>query len=331
MAPSQSLGRSKRTAFTLIELLVVIAIIAILIGLLLPAVQKVREAANRMKCSNNLKQIALALMNYESAYHRFPPGGITRGVCCGTKSETNWAIEILPYLEQEALYKRYDQTKFNEDPDPNDLNNGFVRKQFVKTYICPSDLDTDQLDVPASGPAAASNPPLKYARGSYRAVSGRGAKNGEAFWDTCEPEYGPLLRNDRGLLHSIGCPQCPQGGPERIADVTDGTSNTLMLGEYTTINTIRRRTFWAYTYTSYNQSEVTPQSRILGNDYAKCASLPGPGNDDNPCKRGFGSMHANGLNFALCDGSVRFVSYNVDINLLAAMATIAGGEVADSN
>jgi prepilin-type N-terminal cleavage/methylation domain-containing protein/prepilin-type processing-associated H-X9-DG protein len=314
--------QSGRSAFTLIELLVVIAIIAVLIGLLLPAVQKVREAAARMSCTNNLKQLALALLNYEGAFRRFPPGGITRGVCCGTKSETNWAIEILPYLEQEALYKRYDQSKLNEDPA-----NEFVRTHFVKTYVCPSDLDTDQLDLPASGPGSG----LMYARGSYRAVSGRGGKNGEAFWDTCEPEYGPLLRSDRGLLHSIGCTQCPQGSPERMADVLDGTSNTLMVGEYTTINTIRRRTFWAYTYTSYNQSEVTPQSRILGNDYAKCASLPGPGNDDNPCKRGFGSMHLNGLNFALCDGSVRFVSYHVDINLLAAMATIAGGEIADSN
>jgi prepilin-type processing-associated H-X9-DG protein len=88
----------------------------------------------------------------------------------------------------------------------------------------------------------------------------------------------------------------------------------------------RRRTFWAYTYTSYNQSSISDQSRILNNSYLACYYSGGPGGD-NPCKRGFGSFHTNGLNFALADGSVRFVSNSVDIRMLGAMATIAGGEV----
>lgn len=317
--------RRRNQGFTLIELLVVIAIIGVLVGLLLPAVQKVREAANRMACGNNMKQIGLALFNYESTIGTFPPGGVTPGNCCSTQSFTNWAIELLPYLEQDNLYKQYNNNFRNEA-----TQNAFVRTQNVKSYLCPSDLRDPILDRPASGPGSG----LTYARGTYRAVSGRSRATGRVFWDTCEPGLidalpapfrGRLPREWRGLLHSTGATnsRCQQGGPERLADVTDGTSNTLIVGELSLINTIRRRSFWAYTYTSFNQSSVSDMSRILGNDYVKCANSPGPGGD-NSCKRGLGSMHPNGLNFLFGDGSVKFVSYAVDINMLGAMATIAG-------
>jgi prepilin-type N-terminal cleavage/methylation domain-containing protein/prepilin-type processing-associated H-X9-DG protein len=319
----------RAAAFTLIELLVVIAIIAVLIGLLLPAVQKVREAANRLSCSNNLKQIGLAVHNYHDTHSKFPAGGYTPGNCCSTQSGSNWAIDILAYLEQDSLFKRYLQWPVTNE----DARNAFVRTQSVKTYICPSDADTNRTDRPASGPG--SN--LQYARGSYRAVSGRSGFTGRVFWDTCEPglinqlpsQYRRTLpREWRGVMHSTGArsSQCPQGGPETMASITDGTSNTLLVGEYTTIDVVRRRTFWAYTYTSFNQSSISDQSRTLGNSYDRCNRAGGPG-ADNPCKRGFGSNHAGGLNFVFADGSVRFVSYNVDINMLGAMATVAGGEV----
>jgi prepilin-type N-terminal cleavage/methylation domain-containing protein/prepilin-type processing-associated H-X9-DG protein len=348
-----SLSRSRsspRQAFTLIELLVVIAIIAVLIGLLLPAVQKVREAANRMSCTNNLKQIGIALHNYHDSFNSFPPGGVTPWTCCGSLSGTNWAIEILPFMEQGAVYKLNIRSVFQGTRGtsswsivPNTANeavpeNQLIQRTFVKSYFCPSDINPGMLARPASGPNS-GNTDLLYAFSSYRAVSGRSGFTGRVFWDTCEPglinalppQYGGILPRDwRGVLHSIESThrQCPQGGPERFADIIDGTSNTLMVGEYTTIDTPRRRTFWAYTYTSYNQSSISDQSRILGNSYAACAALqtvyPGV---DNPCTRAFGSNHANGTNFCLADGSVRFIQYSVDINMLGAMATIAGGEV----
>jgi prepilin-type processing-associated H-X9-DG protein len=172
-----------------------------------------------------------------------------------------------------------------------------------------------------------------YARGSYRAVSGKTGNVGQTFWDTCEPNasWDPLNPAWRGLLHSVGFPsRCPAMGnrnsAEKFASMADGSSNTIVVGEYTNIDVPRRRTFWAYSYTSYNSSSITDQSRILGNSYNRCASLPGPG-ADNPCKRGFGSMHAGGLNYVMGDGSIRFISYGVDINMLAALATIAGGEL----
>lgn len=123
------------------------------------------------------------------------------------------------------------------------------------------------------------------------------------------------------------------GGPERIASVTDGTSNTLMAGECTFFDVTRRATFWAYTYASYNQSSLTAQSRTLNAYYNRCwrpdgRNVGGTGGD-NPCKRGWGSGHPNGVNFAMGDGSVRFVSFNTNINVLIRMATLGGGEVAN--
>src|ERR1700691_3767874 len=103
------MSRSRRPGFTLIELLVVIAIIAVLIGLLLPAVQKVREAANRTQCQNNLKQLALACMNYEGVYHNFPPA--LTGYYNPSVAPVNWATYLLPYIEQGNLYNQYDFTK----------------------------------------------------------------------------------------------------------------------------------------------------------------------------------------------------------------------------
>ncbi len=170
----QRLIRSFR-GFTLVELLVVIAIIGVLVALLLPAVQAAREAARRTQCQSNLKQVTLAILNYTSAFNgKLPPGGITNGPCCSTRSKENWAILILPHMEQQALYDQYRFDLFNEDP----LNLP-VLQQILPSYLCPSDEDTLELARPESGPGNQ----LQMARGSYRANTGRCGDPVLGWWD----------------------------------------------------------------------------------------------------------------------------------------------------
>jgi len=126
------------------------------------------------------------------------------------------------------------------------------------------------------------------------------------------------------------------GGPETISSIIDGTSNTILVGECTFNDVTRRATFWAYTYASYNQSSVGAQSLQLNNRYGDGSAgsgcyTPSTLYGDQMCKRSFGSNHTNGMNFCLADGSVRFIPLSVDINLLRAMATMQGGEVAIVN
>lgn len=322
MALSPMGSHRARGAFTLIELLVVIAIIAVLIGLLVPAVQKVREAANRMQCANNLKQLGLACQSHHDSKGTFPPGGITEGYCCATQSKTNWAIEILPFIEMDSLYKRYDQNSFNEA-----AANQFVREQPVKTYTCPSDASVggNVLIKPASGPGSG----LNYMPGSYRAVSGRANITAPlGWWDNGEGLALPTTY--KGAMHTVWAAQGLN--PERISNILDGTSNTLLVGEYQTRTIPERRTFWAYTYTSYASSSVHPASHTYLNDFTRCETISAQqGLDNRPCRRAFGSFHTGGSNWALCDGSVRFIPQSVDMNMLSNMATISGGEVVSIN
>jgi prepilin-type processing-associated H-X9-DG protein len=264
----------------------------------------------------------------------------------GTRCYTNWAIEILPFVEQENLYKIYRQDRFNEDP----LNRPVFQAR-VKTQECPSDPLIGRLERPASGPHQNQD----FMHGSYRAVSGR-IQNALQWgtYDTFEPDFWPGGRFDpafRGVLHGTGVAYngvpaptgtragqsvTTMGGPERIANITDGTSNTLMVGECTFVDVTRRATFWAYTYASYNQSSIGPQSFHLNHRYGNNTVgsgcwTPTTQFGDQMCKRAFGSLHSNGTNFAMADGSVRYISYNVDMNMLGNMATIARGEVAQIN
>jgi prepilin-type N-terminal cleavage/methylation domain-containing protein/prepilin-type processing-associated H-X9-DG protein len=341
--------KRRRSGFTLIELLVVIAIIAVLIGLLLPAVQKVRDAANRMSCQNNLKQLALAVHNYHDTNAKFPPGNVYRANAQGRFDyyET-WTISILPYIEQDNLYKLYNPNIPNAISDAQNRAMATLRQTFVKTYTCPSDGSGAFTPAfPASGPSSQTGLGIPlFMPSTYRAVagtsfggrSGRDDTGGDANWD--DPGNGQVQYlmgfrpGWRGVMYGIqigargSVPAV--GTAESIASITDGTSNTLMIGEYATRTQPRRRSYWAYAYTSYNLSGITiGQSRTLIPDFDLCTRTPPTTNGSNQCKRAWGSFHGGGvLNFALADGSVRSISPNVDmLAVLPALGSIAGGEV----
>ncbi len=303
--------------FTLVELLVVIAIIGVLVALTLPAVQTAREAARRTSCLNNLKEIGLAVQLYHEAQRTFPPGGVSTGPCCATESYASWPISILPYIDQKNLHERYSHAETNES-----LANGFVRQQFVPIYSCPSEPRPKVLERPESGPA--NDAGLRYMPGSYRGVGGR--SDGSGWWDSY-PQHLSLPRSWKGVFHVCdGFRVQNPLKPESFGSVTDGTSHTIMVGEYTTRTRIRRRTFWAYSYGSYNKSDAVPQSRTLLADWDRCAVIGGLG-DFQTCNHAWGSFHPGVVNFVLADGSIRPLPLSIDMNLFAESATIAGREV----
>ncbi len=354
----------RRRAFTLIELLVVIAIIGILIGLLLPAVQKVREAANRMKCANNLKQIGLALHNYHDTYGVFPSGAVEQcpanirfGQNGGCTYYANWALSILPFIEQGNLAALYNFNIPNYMPNqagqPSGLPNMRVCQTYVDTYTCPSDTRANQLLAPSTlAPGGGGNPTggvtYLYMTGSYRAMTGVGIYDGRYT----DPQSGVNINNATNTLggfwyEAVGAaygnvryPYSPMGvfhtdaftglQPTTIAQITDGTSNTILVGEKHHSTEPRRGPFWADSFNLYSKGAVYPYTALNANmvwqldtDYNTCASRV----NSNYCKYGWGSMHAgNMIQFVFADGSVKGVPKSIDLNVLAALSTINGGE-----
>ena len=316
---SHTTSESTRRGFTLVELLVVIAIIAVLFGMLLPAVQRVRDAASRAQCANNLKQIGLALNNYNDQNGHLPASNEAQVPGPTTQIQANWAIRILPFLELDSISQRYFVDKLNTDS-----LNGPARESYVRVYICPADPMSHEPDEPSTGPGRF----LAYRPSNYRAMTGR--SDGSNFFEFVNYPLGDspsakILNPDwRGPMHVF----MPSANLyyENLGNIPDGTSNTIMVGEYSTSTEPKRRAFWAYSFGGYAAGAAMPDGRTLIPDFNRCANTLGAG--ELACGRGWGSFHAGGsvINFVMCDGSVRAISTGIHVDIFAGLGSIAGGE-----
>ncbi|MCL4204995.1 MAG: DUF1559 domain-containing protein [Pirellulaceae bacterium] len=314
-------GRVRRSAFTLVELLVVIAIIGILVALLLPAVQAAREAARRTQCTNNLKQLGVALHNYHDTHRKFPPSGIHNRDGHGASATSSswgpsWLVMLLPFFEQEGLYNQYDFVL----PRARDGVNQSVVVVNIPSLKCPSDGGVKQ-------PWSNS---VNFARGNYAANCGVSNAFSRSNFDI-ERERGPF-----SMARHYGA---------QLADVQDGSSNTVLLSELIAGSRSGDvRGAWAYPSGAYfcgatphydNPRYVLRMNGIaLDNGMRDRPSACSADNDDPQLRCTSGgsrsaqtarSKHPGGVQVCLVDGSVRFVNESVALETWQALLAIADG------
>jgi len=326
-------SRPGRRGFTLIELLVVIAIIGVLVALLLPAVQSAREATRRIQCTNNLKQMGLALHNYENALGSFPSGEISTlidptwkmpaGNCNAAPPERGpgWSLFALmaPYIEQAALHNALNFSL--TIPDPANLT---VRETRISLFVCPSDSGPSTVSMYDCGsPPAAGNTPLVVLAGlapsSYVGSLGGGNRNHPDPLVGCY-EWQPF----NGMFH--------RNSSVRVAQITDGSSSTIGIGERDT------------RFVTSSWAGVVPQAEVIYNpDRGQgCRNSRPPitavvvhsrqytVNRPDASPAAFHTLHSGGGNFLFMDGSVRFIKNTVALETMRALCTRNYSEVISS-
>lgn len=349
-----------RRGFTLVELLVVIAIIGVLVALLLPAVQAAREAARRLQCKNNLKQVGLAMQNYVSARRMFPGGGIgpwpeienyiSGGKPHGAdKQGLSWAYQVLPYMEQSAVH--------------NLVTTNQIREAAVESYFCPSRRPTTRdpatgaylMDYAAAVPAISRE---QYS-GNYDDYLVRGAKDtvgcevrGEFWGGTFRPDYELTGNSINGATNansttagSMGaeyvgfwgvivrggfCGRCDVGKqstgffePITMAKISDGTSSTLLVGEKRLIPSLYQATTW-HDDRGWSDGWDPDTLRSTICEFGPDREIVS--GETNVAGYRFGSAHASGMNAVYADASVRTIDYTIDQELLNRLAHRSDGE-----
>jgi prepilin-type processing-associated H-X9-DG protein/prepilin-type N-terminal cleavage/methylation domain-containing protein len=334
---------ARRPAFSLIELLVVIAIIAVLLGLLLPAVQKVREAAARSTCQNNLKQIGLALHNFHSLYDRFPAAKIHSGVA--TAFQTNYSgpeatytgvfkvynhtgwVALLPFIEQEALFRKYDYHAPSSNSSASAgingpqylggtaITNEDVVGTFLRIYTCPSDENPPPVIDDNGHPADPFAVPPVDLLVEWHAYSRQHARRSNylfaSYMDTdLTPRYpgGPVV----GAFGT--------NGAASLTAIVDGTSTTIAVGESKQAHKLENYgPYWGSGTFTCCHGVVIDETWHINYPYG------GPGNLLQNAW-GFGSRHSGGANFLFCDGSVHFLNDGMPFATFQALNSINGGE-----
>jgi len=322
----RSWSNRQRLAFTLIELLVVVAIIAVLMALLLPAVQKVREAANRIRCGNNMGQVALAVHMYQNDYPTMPRNstpnywgyGITGAADANGvyHSSWSWLTKILPYIEQDALVKQYGLQNI---PQYNTVLTAYAAS--IPSFQCPSDTY-----LPGTFTNRANTGGYLAGMTNYKGVSGSNWAWGS--WTYSDPIYG-----NNGLDNGNGCFYRHDGGTEpyfttyrqlklRIELIRDGSSNTFLIGE--DIPDLNQHCGWT-------NSNYACGTCCIPLNNALQPGQPGYNNiGDWPNVYSFRSRHPGGANFAFGDRSIRYVRESIDLTIYRALSTREGKEAVSS-
>jgi len=295
----------RKRGFTLVELLVVIAIIGVLVALLLPAVQAAREAARRTQCSNNLKQLALGLHNYHDTHRAFPLGG-------APNQYLGYAARLLPFIEQQPLY---DRVRFGEVySSPSNYAVGAAR---IDAFFCPSASVLQSLHAPEQSNGERCYTIHYYANSGPIGTNPMSGQNYNVKSEY-ESSFGQFAID--GIIY--------YRSSLRMADVTDGTSNTIALGEISWNDYGGYRAWHRGGYHTGSGTEIVNISEKshrwpINIGKRDTASTYRSLKNDGP----YGSQHPGGAMFALCDGSIRFLSETVDHNTYLSLASRNGGEV----